>query len=305
MNHRLRPVAGPSRALRIVIAGFALACVTPALPAAAADSAGPASVQGFSFVKSAGGIEEYQLDSNGLSVLLSPDHSAPVVTFEVTYRVGSRNEVTGTTGATHILEHMMFKGSENFNDPKGNSVKQFLERVGGQFNASTSVDRTNYFATIGRDSLEDISRSRPTACAVCGCTPPPPPLLSPSFSVFPDPRESCIRVFISGVAVCDRSSSHPRTGRILIEALLDQVSSIDNLQSAVGKIRSNPKALGRLIHLDVDSDTFQVICFVFILSSIPHFFPSDLFVGEEHHFWIARVLLSQWQRNWPTSMLPI
>ena len=154
MNHRLRPLAGPSRALRIVIAGFGLACVTPALPAAAADSAGPASVQGFSFVKSAGGIEEYQLDSNGLTVLLSPDHSAPVVTFEVTYRVGSRNEVTGTTGATHILEHMMFKGSENFNDPKGNSVKQFLERVGGQFNASTSVDRTNYFATIGRDSLE-------------------------------------------------------------------------------------------------------------------------------------------------------
>jgi zinc protease len=48
----------------------------------------------------------------------------------------------------------MFKGSESFNDPKGNSVKQFLERVGGQFNASTSFDRTNYFATIGRESLE-------------------------------------------------------------------------------------------------------------------------------------------------------
>jgi zinc protease len=48
----------------------------------------------------------------------------------------------------------MFKGSEQFNDPKGNSVKQFLERVGGQFNASTSFDRTNYFATLGRESLE-------------------------------------------------------------------------------------------------------------------------------------------------------
>jgi zinc protease len=48
----------------------------------------------------------------------------------------------------------MFKGSENFNDPKGNSVKQYLEKVGGQFNASTAVDRTNYFATIGRESLE-------------------------------------------------------------------------------------------------------------------------------------------------------
>ena len=106
------------------------------------------------YVKSLGGIDEYRLDSNGLTVLLAADHSAPVVTFQVTYRVGSRNEVTGTTGATHILEHLMFKGSDNFNDPKGNSIKQFLERVGGQFNASTSVDRTNYFATIGRDSLE-------------------------------------------------------------------------------------------------------------------------------------------------------
>src|SRR5580692_2106411 len=109
---------------------------------------------GFTYVKSLGGIDEYKLDSNGLTVLLVPDHSAPVVTFQVTYQVGSRNEVTGTTGATHILEHLMFKGSENFNDPKGNSVKQYLERVGGQFNASTSFDRTNYFATIGRDSLE-------------------------------------------------------------------------------------------------------------------------------------------------------
>src|SRR5580698_3554474 len=109
---------------------------------------------GFSHVKSLGGIDEYRLDSNGLTVLLVPDHSAPVVTFEVTYQVGSRNEVTGTTGATHILEHMMFKGSDAFNDTKGNSIKQMLERVGGEFNASTSFDRTNYFATIGRESLE-------------------------------------------------------------------------------------------------------------------------------------------------------
>ena len=119
-----------------------------------ADTAAPAAVPGYTFVKSSGGIDEYQLVSNGLTVLISADHSAPVVTFQVTYRVGSRNEVTGTTGATHILEHLMFKGSDNFNDPKGNSVKQYLEHVGGQFNASTSFDRTNYFATIGRDDLE-------------------------------------------------------------------------------------------------------------------------------------------------------
>jgi len=137
----------------------ALALAAPAVPAATAqaahaESAPAAAYPGFSHIKSMGGIDEYQLDSNGLSVLLVPDHSAPVVTFQVTYRVGSRNEVTGTTGATHILEHMMFKGSEAFNDAKGNSVKQLLERVGGQFNANTSFDRTNYFATIGRESLE-------------------------------------------------------------------------------------------------------------------------------------------------------
>jgi zinc protease len=118
------------------------------VPAQAAGSAG------FSYVKSLGGIDEYRLDSNGLTVLLVPDHSAPVVTFEVTYQVGSRNEVTGTTGATHILEHLMFKGSDAFNDAKGNSIKQMLERVGGQFNGTTSFDRTNYFATVGRENLE-------------------------------------------------------------------------------------------------------------------------------------------------------
>jgi len=140
------------------VAGLILVAALQAAPLAGAAAAAPPAVispaAGFSHIKSLGGIDEYRLDSNGLTVLLVPDHSAPVVTFEVTYEVGSRNEVTGVTGATHILEHMMFKGSEAFNDPKGNSIKQFLERVGGQFNASTSFDRTNYFATIGRESLE-------------------------------------------------------------------------------------------------------------------------------------------------------
>jgi zinc protease len=144
------------------VAGLTLAAAIQAAPvkgAATAPPPAPTPAQstpgtGFSHIKSLGGIDEYRLDSNGLTVLLVPDHSAPVVTFEVTYQVGSRNEVTGTTGATHILEHMMFKGSEAFNDPKGNSVKQLLERVGGQFNANTSFDRTNYFATIGRENLE-------------------------------------------------------------------------------------------------------------------------------------------------------
>ena len=137
-----------------VMAALALAALASAAAPREENTPAAQAYLGFTHIKSLGGIDEYRLDSNGLCVLLVPDHSAPVVTFQVTYRVGSRNEVTGTTGATHILEHMMFKGSDAFNDAKGNSIKQLLERVGGQFNANTSFDRTNYFATIGRESLE-------------------------------------------------------------------------------------------------------------------------------------------------------
>jgi zinc protease len=132
-----------------IAAGFALVLST-----AGARAAAPVNVEGFTAVRSLGGIDEYRLESNGLQVLLRPDHSAPVTTLMVTYRVGSRNEVTGTTGATHLLEHLMFKGTDAFNDARGNSVKQYLESVGGDYNATTSLDRTNYFATVGRANFE-------------------------------------------------------------------------------------------------------------------------------------------------------
>ncbi|HYP17900.1 MAG TPA: pitrilysin family protein [Opitutus sp.] len=132
----------------LFLAGAILA--TGLLPLAAAE--GPA-VDGFTFVKKVGAISEYTLDANGLSVLLMPEHSAPVVTFMVTYRVGSRNEVTGTTGATHLLEHLMFKGSENFNSANGRKVDQVLDPIGGTNNATTSLDRTNYFETFGTEHL--------------------------------------------------------------------------------------------------------------------------------------------------------
>ncbi|MDI1318896.1 MAG: pitrilysin family protein [bacterium] len=115
--------------------------------------AAPASVEGFSYVKSLGGIDEYRLDSNGLQVLLLPDHSVPVLTFMVTYRVGSRNEVTGSTGSTHLLEHLMFKGTVNRDRTKGNNVDQLLERTGAQYNATTYLDRTNYYETLGSEHL--------------------------------------------------------------------------------------------------------------------------------------------------------
>ncbi len=110
--------------------------------------------EGFSKVKEASGITEYKLDSNGLSVLTMEDHSAPVTTFMVTFHVGSRNEVTGTTGATHLLEHLMFKGTPEFNKAKGNNVDVVLGNLGARINATTWNDRTNYFESIPSNYLE-------------------------------------------------------------------------------------------------------------------------------------------------------
>ena len=122
--------------------------------APAAPESPPAKVAGFAFSKTVGAISEYRLESNGLQVLLLPEHSSPTLTFMVTYRVGSRNEVTGTTGATHLLEHLMFKGTPKFNREKGTSVDQLLEKVGGIYNATTWLDRTNYYANLASENLE-------------------------------------------------------------------------------------------------------------------------------------------------------
>ncbi|WP_239483328.1 pitrilysin family protein [Burkholderia sp. MS455] len=111
-------------------------------------------VPGFTHVRSLAGIDEYRLDANGLTVLALPDPAAPVVSFQVLYRVGSRNEATGTTGGTHLLEHLMFKGSRHYTKEQGNSVNDYLERAGASFNATTSMDRTNYFGTLERHALE-------------------------------------------------------------------------------------------------------------------------------------------------------
>ena len=118
---------------------------------------------GFSKIKTLQGITEYRLDNNGLTVLLLEDDSAPVTTFMVTYRVGSRNEVTGTTGATHLLEHLMFKGTKKYNKQNGGHIDNLLGNIGARLNASTWNDRTNYFEIIPKDYLElaiDIESDR-------------------------------------------------------------------------------------------------------------------------------------------------
>jgi zinc protease len=107
----------------------------------------------FELEEESGGIASYRLKSNGLRVLLLEEAAAPVVTLMITYHVGSGNEWTGLTGATHFLEHLMFKGSENFNKKTGTSVFNVLQRVGAQVNATTWYDRTNYYEQLPREHL--------------------------------------------------------------------------------------------------------------------------------------------------------
>jgi zinc protease len=87
---------------------------------------------------------------NGLKVLLKEVHKAPVVTFQVWYKVGSRNEQLGTTGMSHLLEHMMFKGTKK-HGPK--TFSQTVQRNGGNDNAFTSKDYTAYFETFAADRI--------------------------------------------------------------------------------------------------------------------------------------------------------
>jgi len=112
----------------------------------------------FHFVKSSCGIREYRLRKNDLTILLMENHFAPVVTLMATYRVGSRNEGVGHTGATHLLEHLMFKGSKNYNKEKGKSIWTVLENMGALINATTWMDRTNYFELIPSKHLEEAMK---------------------------------------------------------------------------------------------------------------------------------------------------
>lgn len=115
---------------------------------------GKSQVNGFKYIQSSGGIDEYKMKSNDLAVLLLEDHSAPVATFMVTYHVGSRNEAVGYTGSTHLLEHLMFKGSNKFNKKKGTAIWTVLQDVGARINATTWMDRTNYFELLPSEHLE-------------------------------------------------------------------------------------------------------------------------------------------------------
>ena len=94
--------------------------------------------------------QKFILD-NGLTLLVHEDHKAPIVSVNVWYHVGSKNEKPGKTGFAHLFEHLMFNGSENFND----DYFQAMERVGAtNLNGTTNSDRTNYFQDVPRPALD-------------------------------------------------------------------------------------------------------------------------------------------------------
>ncbi|MBY0279458.1 insulinase family protein [Candidatus Binatia bacterium] len=120
----------------LAVAALACAVLLPSSPARAAQK----------YVEQ---VVERTLD-NGFKMLLLEDHKAPVAVVQVWYRVGSRNELPGTTGLSHMLEHMMFKGTSK-NGPE--EYSRIIAQNGGNENAFTGDDATTYFATLASDRI--------------------------------------------------------------------------------------------------------------------------------------------------------
>jgi zinc protease len=95
---------------------------------------------------------KYVLD-NGLTLIVHEDHKAPIVAVNLWYHVGSKNEPEGRSGFAHLFEHLMFNGSENYDD----DYFQVLERVGAtDLNGTTNTDRTNYFQNVPTSALDVV-----------------------------------------------------------------------------------------------------------------------------------------------------
>jgi zinc protease len=94
--------------------------------------------------------EKFVLD-NGLTLIVHEDHKAPIVAVNLWYHVGSKNEVPGKTGFAHLFEHLMFNGSENFDD----DYFQAMQRIGAtDLNGTTWLDRTNYFQNVPTSAID-------------------------------------------------------------------------------------------------------------------------------------------------------
>ncbi|MDP2166876.1 MAG: pitrilysin family protein [Thermodesulfovibrionales bacterium] len=95
-------------------------------------------------------VKEYRLP-NGLNVLMIEDHKAPLAVFQIWYRVGSRNEPAGKTGLSHLLEHMMFKGTPKYGSK---AFSNLVQKYGGTDNAYTTKDYTMYYQRLPSGKID-------------------------------------------------------------------------------------------------------------------------------------------------------
>ena len=140
--------------MTLVALATALALAAPAVPAKAPSKAPPS--------KSAPAAPDIDTPTipfqrfvlpNGLVLIVHEDPKAPIVAVNVWYHVGSKNERPGKTGFAHLFEHLMFNGSEHFND----DWFKVLERIGGtDLNGTTNRDRTNYFQNVPTPALDTV-----------------------------------------------------------------------------------------------------------------------------------------------------
>ncbi|MEH2142444.1 M16 family metallopeptidase [Nostoc sp.] len=136
-----------------MLIGFLLSLLLSIVPFSRnfTNAATPTAVAPVSALSFTQGVKKTVLD-NGLTVLTKEVHTAPVVSVQVWYKVGSRNEVKGENGISHQLEHLMFKGTTD----RPVQFGRLFSALGSQFNAFTSYDETAYFGTVQRDKLEAL-----------------------------------------------------------------------------------------------------------------------------------------------------
>jgi zinc protease len=95
-------------------------------------------------------MEQFTL-ANGLTLFVLPDHRLPIVSLQIHYKVGSRHELPGITGISHLFEHLMFRGTETL-EPE--EFSRLLQAKGGEINAFTTRDHTSYFENLPAEHLE-------------------------------------------------------------------------------------------------------------------------------------------------------
>ncbi|HET6628285.1 MAG TPA: pitrilysin family protein [Woeseiaceae bacterium] len=128
--------------MRRITALLILIAAVPAVPAFAQDELPIPEIP----------FEKFVLD-NGLTVVIHEDHKAPIVAVNVWYHVGSKNEVEGKTGFAHLFEHLMFNGSEHYDD---DYFKPFDAVGATEMNGTTNSDRTNYFQNVPSTALDMV-----------------------------------------------------------------------------------------------------------------------------------------------------